>query len=408
MRTRDHGSTGIPPRPRLLDRLDQAVFDALVRRNLVYNTCWEDPAIDRRALALGADDEVLVITSAGCNALDYALQAPRRIHAVDANPRQNALLELKLAGIRRLPFDDFFAVFGEGFHPRFGELYRNVLRDELGPFARTWWDRRPHWFTNPRASFYFHGLSGLVARAVRGYLRAHPKLRRAMQALLDAPTLEAQRAIYDERVASLLWTRTLNWTISRQFVMSLLGVPGAQRELVEAQQCGSVAQFIRDATEYVFRELPLADNHFWRVYLEGRYRRDCCPEYLKPDSFAALKRGLADRIRIHTGTVTDFLHRHDAPLSRFVLLDHMDWMSHHHPQALVEEWEAILQRAAPSARILLRSAHARPAYLDQIVVGTSHKPLRELLRFHDALAQSLQGADRVHTYPGFVIADAPA
>jgi hypothetical protein len=39
-----------------------------------------------------------------------ALTGPRRVHAVDANPRQNAPLELKLAGIRHLDFDDFVAI----------------------------------------------------------------------------------------------------------------------------------------------------------------------------------------------------------------------------------------------------------------------------------------------------------
>ena len=66
------------PIPNLRDKLDQKIFNAIYSRSLVYNTCWEDPAIDRQALALGADDTVLVITSAGCNALDYALQAPKR------------------------------------------------------------------------------------------------------------------------------------------------------------------------------------------------------------------------------------------------------------------------------------------------------------------------------------------
>ena len=32
-----------------------------------------------------------MITSGGCNALDYLLDEPRRIYAVDMNPRQNAL-----------------------------------------------------------------------------------------------------------------------------------------------------------------------------------------------------------------------------------------------------------------------------------------------------------------------------
>ena len=76
----------------LADRIDQKIFDAIYSRALIYNTCWEDPAVDRLALDLRPDDSLLVITSAGCNVLDHVLTGPRRIHAVDANPRQNALL----------------------------------------------------------------------------------------------------------------------------------------------------------------------------------------------------------------------------------------------------------------------------------------------------------------------------
>ena len=48
------------------------------QHQLVYNTCWEDPRLDRQALELTAEDAVLVITSAGCNALDYALAGAGR------------------------------------------------------------------------------------------------------------------------------------------------------------------------------------------------------------------------------------------------------------------------------------------------------------------------------------------
>ena len=126
----------------LSDRIDQKIFDAVYSRALVYNTCWEDPAVDRRALQMRSEDTMLVITSAGCNVLDYALLGPRRIHAVDANPRQTALLELKLAGIRRLDHADFFMLFGGGQHPHFVELYHGVLRAELSPFAQHFWDAR--------------------------------------------------------------------------------------------------------------------------------------------------------------------------------------------------------------------------------------------------------------------------
>ena len=93
------------------------MFRQIHGRNLVYNSCWEDPRLDRQALQINADDEVMVITSAGCNALDYALQGPRNVHAVDMNPLQNALLELKVAGIHKLDYDSFFALFGRGRLP---------------------------------------------------------------------------------------------------------------------------------------------------------------------------------------------------------------------------------------------------------------------------------------------------
>ena len=395
----------VPTTPTLMDRLDQKVFDGLYSRSLVYNTCWEDPAVDRQALQLGPQDSVLVIASAGCNALDYALQGPLRIHAVDANPRQTALLELKLAGIRMLEFDDFFRIFGDGYHAGFRELYRRRLRGELSDFARTYWDRYCNWFTSRHGSFYYHGLAGFVARGFSTYFRLRPQLAEDIRELLSCTDLDAQRSVYDEKIVPELWTPTINWVLGRQLTMSLIGVPHPQRRLVQAQHPDGVAGFIREAIDYVFRNLPVTENYFWRVYLNGHYTRDCCPEYLKADNFLALKNGLVDCIEAHTCTVTEFLHGNEEPISRFVLLDHMDWMSSYHPTALIEEWDAILARATPGARILLRSAHADPAFLHWIKVGPAHRSLAELVRFDTALAARLQRQDRVHTYAGFMIAD---
>jgi S-adenosylmethionine-diacylglycerol 3-amino-3-carboxypropyl transferase len=386
------------------ERIHQAVFDGLYGSSLLYNACWEDPACDRAALRLGGDDEVLVITSGGCNALDYALCGPRRVWAVDANPRQTALLELKLAGIHALGHDDFFQIFGRGRHPGFPDLYRRRLRALLSPTARQFWDRRGHWFTG--RSFYYRGLSGTVARLVRAYLDAWPALRRAVDDLLDAPSLEAQARIYDARVAPRLWTPPVRWAVGRQATMSMLGVPCAQtREVARGHQHG-VSGFICDAIARVFRLLPVGDNYFWTVYLRGGYTPACCPEYLKPANFAALKGGLAERIVPVTGTVAGFLAGHQGRISRFVLLDHMDWMAWHRPHDLAGEWERICQRAAPGTRIIFRSAHQEAGYLAHVRVGGVALP--ERLRFDRPLAAILHARDRVGTYGGFHIADLAA
>src|SRR5258708_426454 len=129
------------------DKISGLCFKWIHGNNLVYNTCWEDPRLDRQALNLRPDDTVAVITSARCNALDYALLAPRAIHAVDMNLRQNALLELKIAGIRHLDYEDFFELFGRGRCKRGPELYRRSLRGELSAPARAYWDRGIHCFS---------------------------------------------------------------------------------------------------------------------------------------------------------------------------------------------------------------------------------------------------------------------
>jgi len=391
------------------DGLDQRLFNAIYARSLVYNTCWEDPAVDRQALNLNQDDVMVVITSAGCNVLDYALQNPKRIHAVDANPRQTALLELKLAGIKQLDHADFFKLFGEGYHSEIREVYNDALRGELDDFSREYWDKNLNWFTSKRGSFYFHGLSGLVAKVFSSYIAMRPKLVGPVSQLFEVSDLDDQRRIYDEEIHPQMWSKTMNWAISRQITMSFLGVPGPQRKEVIAQHEGGVAGFIRASIEYVFRQLPMWDNYFWSVYIRGKYGQNCCPEYLKRDNFLALKNGLAEAVQPHTTTITEFLDLTPDRISKFVLLDHMDWMEGYYPEALADEWRAIFATATPDARLLFRSAHLQPKYLSDLNVvspnGAGCIPLSECLQFHSDLAATLQKQDRVYTYAGFHIAD---
>jgi S-adenosylmethionine-diacylglycerol 3-amino-3-carboxypropyl transferase len=142
--------------------------------------------------------------------------------------------------------------------------------------------------------------------------------------------------------------------------------------------------------------------------VRGHYTPDCCPEYLKEVNFCSLKGGLIDRIHPFTGTITDFLRGCDERISKFVLLDHMDWMTTYFPEALAEEWSAIFERATPNARVIFRSAHAAPNYLNDIRIGRERVPLLERLTFNEALAESLHAFDRVHTYAGFHVADVRA
>jgi S-adenosylmethionine-diacylglycerol 3-amino-3-carboxypropyl transferase len=223
----------------------------------------------------------------------------------------------------------------------------------------------------------------------------------------DAKNNEEQRYIYDDYLRPKVWNRTLRFAMGRDTTLSMLGVPRAQRKQIDTQYPGGVVQFVHDSLEAVFAKLPLQDNYFWRVYMTGSYTRECCPEYLKEDNFHKLKGGLVDKISVHTDSVQGYLDKNDVQISRYVLLDHMDWLSDKFFPLLESEWAATIRRAAPKTRILWRSGGLRTDYLNQVQVkvGGQMMSLPDMLVYDRDLAAQLHEKDRVHTYGSFHIAD---
>ena len=121
-------------------------------------------------------------------------------------------------------------------------------------------------------------------------------------------------------------------------------MPQAQRYQIDTQYPGGINRFLQDCVEADFARLPLCDNYFWRVYMTGSYTPECCPEYLKPENFQKL-RGPGRPRRTHTDSVEGFLTKDPRPITRFVLLDHMDWLSTRRLPLLAQEWQWIVRRA---------------------------------------------------------------
>jgi S-adenosylmethionine-diacylglycerol 3-amino-3-carboxypropyl transferase len=344
------------PARRFLKATHDLVFHHVHGGQLIYNACWEDPRIDRELLALQPDSRVVMITSAGCNALDYLLDGPAEIHAIDVNPRQNAVLELKLALITRGDFGDLFEFFGIGSHERFRAVYRSV-RPLLSVSARSFWDAKISFFDpgSLKKSFYYHGAAGMAAWLLGGALfRAKPNIKNHALCLLDADTLAQQARVY-ALLEPKIWGKLSHWLIRQRMVMTLLGVPAPQIRLIENHYPGGLTCYVKDKLRHVMSELPARENYFWRVYMTGSYTLSCCPNYLREENLPVLA-ARAARIRPRTCTVSEFLRRHPGVYSHYVLLDHQDWLAWHEPAALAEEWSLIFANSRPGTRILLRSA----------------------------------------------------
>lgn len=372
-------------------RFKDWIFDKVHHNQLIYNSCWEDPNCDQQLLNLDQNSEVVMITSAGCNALHYNLSSPKAIHCIDLNHRQNALLDLKLAIFKQSDYAKLFQLFGKGQFNQVNRYYQQYLRSELGYDSVLFWDEKiEHYFegTGLRQTFYFHGTAGTFAYLFHLYLKINPKLATQIEFLLASKTMEEQKFRY-EAVEKILLGPFVCWLIQQHFMLNLLGIPPAQSQLVKQKYKGGIIRFIKESLRQVFTTLPLESNYFWQVYLRGFYTHTCCPEYLKPENFEQLKNGV-DRINLHHMDIGQFLKDNPTAYSHFVLLDHQDWLSENNKNLLEEEWRLILKNSRVGTKILLRSGSENIEFFPSFI--------QNHLQFDEERCRQIHAQDRVGTY----------
>jgi S-adenosylmethionine-diacylglycerol 3-amino-3-carboxypropyl transferase len=375
----------------LAKTVSEQVFKQIHGKNLVYNCCWEDPRCDRELMQLDGNSRIAMLTSAGCNALDYLLDNPERIDCVDLNPRQNALLELKKALFRSSDHANLFAFFGLGVHTRARDIFEEALRPALpDTYSKRYWQRNLDYFNGKglRRSFYWHGTSGTVAWIVRKWFQSQPGLMQQLDHLFMSGNIAEQKARY-MALEPVVINKFVGWLMRRHLVQSMLGVPKSQQYLAAQYFPDGLVGYLRHCLRHVFINIPVSDNYFWKLYFYGQYERDCCPSYLSADHFDTIRQRM-DRLHTHTDSLSGFLESNPGQYTHFVLLDHQDWLAANMRPALEEEWSFIFANAAPGAKILLRSA----AFDIDFVPGFA----RERIRFDLEASKRSEAMDRVGTY----------
>ncbi|WWD20259.1 hypothetical protein CI109_104735 [Kwoniella shandongensis] len=294
-------------------------------RTHIYGWTWEDPAVDVKKLGINKDDHVLAITSAGDNVLHYALAAqPARIHAVDMNPCQGHILELKLAAIQALEYNDFWMMFGEGRHPQFEKLLTTKLSPFLSSHAYAYWKAHSSQFSR---NFYFRGYSGWALRLAQvAFFVAG--VRGDVKRLFNASSTDEQERIWRKRLRPIFLNKVMVKLFlgNPMFNWHALGVPMNQMNCFLKD--GSVEDFVEATFDPIPKLTTLKDdNYFFFLCLNGRYTRASCPAYLKPEGFKLLKSGRGtDSFKLHTDTILNVLRGlPDESLTKIIVMDSMDW-----------------------------------------------------------------------------------
>ncbi|GAA6037709.1 hypothetical protein JCM8097_002300 [Rhodosporidiobolus ruineniae] len=348
-------------------------------RTWIYSFVWEDPRVDMEHLNVNSDDDILCITSGGENALHYALaakggQGPHRIHCVDFNPCQGHLVELRLAAISALEYEDVWMMFGKGKHPRFRELLDTKLSPYLTSHAYQFWRRNANAFDS---SFYLRGYSGHALRLASWALWL-AGVSRSSHKMCTAPTLDDQRSIWEKKIRPVLLSGFLTKLVFANpvFLWNALGVPINQLKVLLKDT--TVEQFAIDTFDPVALNTHIAkDNYFYQLCLEQRYTKESCPSYLTREGFEALKKDNSARLdcfRLHTDSIVNVMTRLGPnSLSLAIIMDLQDWFSDSvatppkagdKPCELTATIRALHTVLKPNGRVFFRSAGLAPWYLE--------------------------------------------
>ncbi|KAJ3325836.1 hypothetical protein HDU76_013059, partial [Blyttiomyces sp. JEL0837] len=336
-------------------------FDpALIPRfsTYIYAFAWEDPRVDLEFLDLKRSDKMLIITSGGCNALEYASRVgPARIHCVDLNPCQNNMLELKLAGLSAFQYQDFWRLFGEGFIPNFSGVLDTHLSPYLSPYAYHFWKQTAN-FKN----LFKTGCSGLAIRIFQFVMKARG-LQPAVERMCEADSIEEQWKIWEKDVRPHFLSKWLIMLLNNdRFLWGALGVPPAQMQMLLEE--GSAYEYMVNTLDPIVKNTHLRDdNYFYYMPLMLKYTAKNAPFYLTEEGFNTLRNDPSriDAIKIHTTTIVDVLEKEvaDGELTKVILMDHLDWFSNEDAD---KEISMVAKKMAKGGKVFWRSAGKYPWY----------------------------------------------
>ncbi|MBI3292132.1 MAG: DUF3419 family protein [Elusimicrobia bacterium] len=318
---------------------------------LFYAQVREDPEVDQRALAITPKDRVLVVTSGGCTALTLLAEGPQALVAVDVNPTQNYLLELKLTAIRAFPLRVCLRLFGVQASRDRWNLYQ-TLSPQLSPPARGFWDvRRPL----VERGLLYAGTTEAMVRWLRVLLFRfvhHPTIVRQF---LHQRNLTDQARFYHEVWNTKRWRHVVQLAFHPWLFRLIYGRAFTERRDTGVRG-GAEQNFTRawiQKIERAFTEIPAGSNYFlsqllWGSYLPGE---GGIPPYLRPGIFDRV-RVHADRIRWMTADLQMFLAGVPAGhFTKMTLSNAIEWI----PAVRIRpSFAAVARGLAIGGRLVLR------------------------------------------------------
>jgi S-adenosylmethionine-diacylglycerol 3-amino-3-carboxypropyl transferase len=307
--------------------------------NLNFSSSNEDG--DTEIAALAGAKRILCLTGSGTRPLDMLLSSADEVIALDMNPMQNALLQLKVAGIKTLDHSDFLSFLGIGQH-KTGNTYYGQLRVQLSPAMRNFWDKNRKlaesriWYAGKWEKLL--SWNAAVLKLFRG---------KAVRELMQASSIEEQASIWQQRFSDSRLKATIE-IIGRQWVWKWVMREPAGNFLPSSSEVGKrlSTSFEQASRRYLFRT-----SDFATLILQGSLQAELAlPVHLRRENYLLVRERLST-LRIELGGLSDLRSQAISQVDGFSLSDFGSYVG---PEDYAACWRGILDVATPGAKFCER------------------------------------------------------
>lgn len=308
---------------------------------LRYSFGNEDWRTEEEALDIQPGDCVLSITASGDRPLNLLKRKCDKLVCIDANPTQNYLLQLKVAAMKHLDFEDYLSFLGarEGNNR---EQSLQKLLPFMDPKAATFWRTKQKMVS--KGIIY----QGTVERLTYFVAKIFSLLKgKKVERLFAMNDLEEQKRFVKEQ-----WN---SYTLRK--LLSIILNPYISRWLIKDPGLVNVANNINPGT-YIYDRIQMClENELAKkipllsLIMRGKVGEEAFSPHLTQLGVEAIKPNLT-ALEIHTVDILTYLESIPGPtFDAFSFSDVISYLSYSDFNRLLQN---MVRTAKPGARFCLR------------------------------------------------------
>jgi S-adenosylmethionine:diacylglycerol 3-amino-3-carboxypropyl transferase len=304
-----------------------------------YSQCWEDSEIVLQSLDVKTDDVVFSIASGGENVFAMMSKTENEVFAIDYNPSQIFLVNLKFIAIKNLDFDQYLEFIGIKKCKNRKQIFNQLAL-----------------LLDKKTTFYFQNNIKLIERGVihigkfDKYLQVFSKRilpflvsSTAVKKAIATDNQESQYNTYQK-----IWN---NWRwrlIGEQFFgKSVMQKMGRHKVMFKYNDKKSTGSIYLDRAEEFLKNGSIHKNHYLDYILTGNFSNNL-HYYLKKEVFQIIKN--KQEINLLNSDILTYLKTMpDNSFNKFNLSDVFESMNNNETEAVFKE---ILRTATNNARII--------------------------------------------------------